>query len=164
MRYINHRIYISPSHSQRYRLLHRNNVLHYQDFLVYTLFLIFQLFVGGYHISICFKRFVKKLTQQFFHAAEEHQTKCQVWFAYLLPISNTKHEHMDLTICNVCNNTEINIKKRCYTKQVYIISNFSIILFSIKGNAFSSELATWLLLSFLYTSPLWYNNKDDNTT
>ena len=69
------------------------------------------------------------------------------------------HDHTSLTTYNVCNNTEINIKKRCYTKQVYIISNFSIILFSIKGNVFSSEEATWLLLSFLYTSPLWYNTR-----
>ena len=60
---------------------------------------------------------------------------------YPFPTRNTRSYESN-NIYNVCNNTEINIKKRCYTKQVYIISNFSIILFSIKGNVFSSELAT----------------------
>ena len=89
----------------------------------------------------------KKLSQQFFHATEEHQTKCQVWFAYLLPISNTKHEHMVLTTYNVCNNTEINIKKRCYNTQVYTqhqqLFNHS---FFYQRKCFSSKLAMTIVI------------------
>ena len=88
----------------------------------------------------------KKLSQQF--STQRKNIKQNVKFGshifYPFPTRNT---NKSLTTYNVCNNTEINIKKRCYNTQVYTqhqqLFNHS---FFYQRKCFSSKLAMTIVI------------------
>ena len=102
---------------------------------------------GISHINLLQEICQKTLTWQF--CTQRKNIKQNVKFGshifYPFPTRNTIK---NLTTYNVCNNTEIHIKKRCYTKQIYNISKFSIILFFCRRKCFFLNKQS-LLLSFL---------------
>ena len=163
MRYINHRMYIFfLSSSKRYTNYSTATMFCITTNILFHIlfFWVFSFLLEDITYQSASRDLSKSLLNNF--STQRKNIKQNVKFGshifYPFPTRNTRSYESN-NIYNVCNNTEINIKKRCYTKQVYSIRNFSIILFSIKGNVFSSKLAMWLLLCFFYTSPLWYNTR-----